>query len=70
MTFAMYTSPESYTGNTTPKVSEVCLHRQTETRLVIDTLVPLTDEQMSDLYWLTLLMMKTGKRMKDLIGGK
>ena len=48
-------------------VSEhVTVRRDSLNKIVIGTEEPLTDEQMKDLYWISYLMMKTGKCAKDI----
>ena len=61
MTYAMMTS--SVNG-----VSDVVVRRDGEKKIVIRTDNTLTDDQMRDLYWVALLMSKTGKKLKELMG--
>ena len=59
MAYAMFTSPVN-------GISEVTLVREGRHKIQITTEQPLSDDQMQDLYWVTLAMHKTGKRLKDL----
>ena len=49
-------------------VSDVTVRRESRESVVIRTKLPLEDDQLRDLYWITLAMMNTGMRLKDLIG--
>ena len=49
-------------------VSDVTVRRESQDSVVIRTKLPLEDDQLKDLYWITLAMMNTGMRLKDLIG--
>ena len=49
-------------------VSDVTVRRESQNSVVIRTKLPLEDDQLKDLYWITLAMMNTGMRLKDLIG--
>ena len=69
-TYAIYSEPNSYTSMQTSPISEVCLHREGMNKIVISTLNPLDDDQMSDIYWIVSAMQKTGKRLKDMFGGQ
>lgn len=61
MTFSMYTEPVN-------GVSDVTLIRHSKHKIEITTAEkPLDDDQMRDLYWIVLLMLKTGKTMKDML---
>lgn len=60
MAYAMMT--DSVNG-----VHEVILRRDGRNKIIVTTNKPVTDEQMSDLYWTVLIMTKTGKRLKDLV---
>lgn len=46
---------------------DVLLTRERGNRIVITTAGTLSDEQMSDLYWVVSAMTKTGKPLKKLI---
>lgn len=55
----------AYAMFTDSKEKEVTLIRESKRKISIITEVPLNDDQMHDLYWIVLLMEKTGKRLKD-----
>lgn len=46
--------------------SDVLIRRDGMTKLVVSTSNALTDDQMEDLYWIVLLMNKTGMSLKEL----
>lgn len=60
MAYAMFT--ESVNGT-----HDVILRREGRNQIMVTTEVPLTDDQMRDLYWVVLYFEKTGKTMKDLV---
>ena len=60
MAYAMFTNSENGTH-------DVILRREGRNQIMVTTEVPLTDDQMRDLYWIVLAMEKTGKTMKDLV---
>ena len=70
MTYAMFTSPNTYGENTTNKIAEVSLRRETENKIILNTVKRLSDEQMQDLYWVVLLMEKTGLSLKEILKGE
>ena len=63
MTFSMMTEPVN-------NVSEVVLIRKSKTKLEVSTLEPLNDDQMRDIYWVTLAMSRTGLTLGEMIPSK
>jgi len=61
MTYAMMPDPES-------GMQDVFLRRDGRNKIIIHAEKSLTDDQMQDIYWVVLAMVRTGKRLKDLIG--
>ena len=43
------------------------LTRESEHSIKIRTVTPLTDDQMADLYWVTELMIHTGKTLRGIL---
>ena len=60
MAYAMFTDSANGTH-------DVILRREGRNQIMVTTEVPLTDDQMRDLYWVVLYFEKTGKTMKDLV---
>lgn len=60
MTFALTTEPVN-------GVVDVTLRRDSKTRIIISTSHELDDNQMQDLYWITLAMFRTGKTFTELM---
>ncbi len=63
MAFAMYSEPVN-------GASELSIVRESQNTLKIRTVNPLSDDQMEDIYWSVLLMMKTGKTLKEMLNVK
>ena len=63
MAYAMYSKTDN--GNVTTLIT-----RGSEHTINIKTVTPLTDEQMADLYWVTELMVHTGKTLREILDGQ
>lgn len=63
MAYAMYSKPDNNAVTT-------MLTRESEHSIKVRTVTPLTDEQMADLYWVTELMVLTGKTLREILDRK
>lgn len=63
MTYAMMT--ESVNG-----AHEVVLRRESHNKIIVSTLKDLSDKQMQDLYWVILLMQRSGLTLKEILGSQ
>lgn len=59
-TFGFYTEPVN-------GICELSIIRESKNKLRISTLTPLSDDQVRDLYWIILLMKKTGMNLKEIL---
>lgn len=60
MSYAFFSEPVN-------NVSDVSVIRESPHRTVIRTVHPLSDKQVEDIYWCTIIMMKTGKGLKEIL---
>ena len=60
MAYAMFT-------DSTNGVHDVVLRREGRNNIMVSTIDPLSDDQMRDLYWVSLLMAKTGLTLKEIL---
>ena len=56
----MYSKSDN--GNVTTLIT-----RESEHSIKVRTVTPLTDDQMADLYWVTELMVHTGKTLREIL---
>lgn len=60
MAYAMFSDPVN-------GVSEVMLRRESANKIIITTAKPMTDDQMTDLYWTVSAMSRTGLTLHELM---
>lgn len=60
MAYAMYSKSDNNAVTT-------MLTRESKHSIKVRTVTPLTDDQMEDLYWVTELMVHSGKTLKEIL---